>query len=105
MASPQDVDRLELLDRIEHRLPGLHLDKHSVEWTTLPDGSEALVVDGGGFDGGNGCFFANHGPDLHVIGTLDQIVDDHIGCIVIKPDGSRYVARAVPDPLGREDDT
>jgi hypothetical protein len=30
---------------------------------------------------------------------LAPIVEGYIGCIVIRPDGSRSVARAVPDPL------
>jgi hypothetical protein len=30
---------------------------------------------------------------------LAPIIGGYIGCIVIRPDGSRYVARAVPDPL------
>jgi hypothetical protein len=54
-----DADRLELLDRLADRVPELDLDKHEVEWTTLDDGSEALLVDGGGIDGGSGIFFAN----------------------------------------------
>jgi hypothetical protein len=29
-----------------------------VEWDTLPDGHEALLVDGGGIDGGDGTYFA-----------------------------------------------
>jgi hypothetical protein len=66
---------------------------------TLDDGHEALLGNGGGIDGGNGAYFANHGEDLHAVGSLAPIVDGHIGCIVIRPDGSRYVARAVPDPL------
>jgi hypothetical protein len=37
----------------------------------------------------------------HAVGSLAPIVPGHIGCIVLKPDGSRYVARAVPDPLAR----
>jgi hypothetical protein len=45
-----DTDRLRLLDRIECRVPELDLDRHEVEWTTLDDGHEALVVNGGGFD-------------------------------------------------------
>jgi hypothetical protein len=94
----RDADRIELLDRIEHRL-GLDLDRHNVEWQTLPDGAEALLVDGGGMDGGKGAYFANAGEDLHAVGSLAPIIDGYIGCIVIKPDGSRYVARAVPDPL------
>ena len=32
--------------------------------------------------------------------SLDRIADC-IGCIVISPDGSRYLARAVPDPLAK----
>jgi hypothetical protein len=30
---------------------------------------------------------------------LAPIIEGYIGCIVIRPDGRRYVARAVPDPL------
>jgi hypothetical protein len=30
---------------------------------------------------------------------LDPLVPGCIGCIVIRPDGSRVLARAVPDPL------
>jgi hypothetical protein len=44
-------------------------------------------------------FFANHGDDVHAVGLLDPVVPGHVGCIVIRPDGSRYLARAVPDPL------
>jgi hypothetical protein len=36
---------------------------------------------------------------LHAVGSLAPIVDGYIGCIVIRPDGSPYVARGVPDPL------
>ena len=94
----RDQDRLELLDRIAERIPELDLDRESVEWTTLDDGHEALLVNGGGIDGGKGAYFANAGDDLHAVGSLDPIVPGHIGCIVIKPDGSRYV-HAEPDPL------
>lgn len=97
----RDADRLELLDRIADRIPELDLDQCEVEWRTLPDGHEALLVDGGGLDGGKGAYFANCGEDVHAVGTLAPIVEGHIGCIVIKPDGSRYVARAVPDPLAK----
>jgi hypothetical protein len=100
----EDQDRLDLLDRIADRVPELDLDRQSVEWTTLEDGHEAMVVDGGGFDGGSGTFFANCGDDVHAVGSLAPIVDGYIGCIVIKPDGSRYVARAVPDPLAQPPD-
>jgi hypothetical protein len=36
------------------------------------------------------------------VGTLDPIVPGHLGCIVFKPDGSRFPARAVPDPLAEQ---
>jgi hypothetical protein len=62
------------------------------------DGHEALLVNGGGIDGGNGAYFANAGEELHAVGSLAPIVEGFIGCIVIKQDGSRYVA-PVPDPL------
>jgi hypothetical protein len=83
------------------RVPELDLAQRSIEWTTLPDGSEALLVDGGGIDGGSGTFFANAGEDLHAVGSVDPLVPGHVGCIVIRPDGSRYLARAVPDPLAQ----
>ena len=59
-----DADRLELLDRIKARIPDLDLDAQSIEWTTLDDGHEALLVNGGGIDGGAGAYFANAGEDL-----------------------------------------
>ena len=65
----------------------------------MPDGAEVLLVDGGAIDGGDGYYFDSYGDDLIAFGSLAPIVDGYIGCIVIKPDGSRYVARAVPDPL------
>ena len=94
-----DADRLELLDRIAERIPDLDLDQQQVEWTTLDDGNEALLVNGGGIDGGDGAYFVNAEEDLHVVGSLDPLVPGFIGCIVIKPDGSRYVAQVMPDPL------
>jgi hypothetical protein len=36
------------------------------------------------------------------VGSLDPLVPGHIGLIEIKPDGSRRVARAVPDPLAEQ---
>lgn len=75
----------------------------TIEWTTLDDGHEALLVDGGGLDGGDGAYFANAGEDVHAVGSMAPIIDGAIGCIVIRPDGSRYVARAVPDPLAQPD--
>jgi hypothetical protein len=62
---------------------------------------QALVVNGGGFDGGTGAYIANAGDDVHAVGSLAPIRDGWIGCIVIAPDGSRYVGRAVPDPLAQ----
>jgi hypothetical protein len=95
----RDADRLALLDRIADRVPELDLEQQLLEWTTLDDGHEALLVNGGGIDGGNGVYLANYGDDVHAVGSLAPIVDGYIGCIVIRADGSRYVARAVPDPL------
>jgi hypothetical protein len=98
-----DADRLKLLDRIAERLPELRLDQHEIAWTTLDDGSEALLVDGAGFDGGTGSFFANAGDDLHAVGSLDPIVPGCVGCIVIRPDGSRYLAKVMADPLAQRE--
>jgi hypothetical protein len=88
-----DADRLELLDRIAKRVPELKLDQYELEWSTLPAGAEALHI------GNGGDYFANCGEDLHAYGGLAPIVPGYIGCIVIRPDGSRRLARAVPDPL------
>ena len=63
-----------------------------------PDGAEALLVNGGGIDGGSGAYFANAGDDLHAFGSFAPLAA-LVGCIVIRPDGSRYVARVVPDTL------
>jgi hypothetical protein len=87
------------LDRIADRDPELDLAEQSVECITLEDGHEALIVNGGGIDGGKGTFFAIAGDDVDPVGMLAPLVPGHVGCIVIKPDGSRYLARAVPDPL------
>ena len=45
------AERLELLDRIADRVPELDLARQSVDWMTLDDGHEALLVNGGGIDG------------------------------------------------------
>jgi hypothetical protein len=97
-----DSDRLELLDRIKARIPDLDLDAQAIEWMTLDDGHEALLVNGGGIDGGAGAYFVNCGEDVHAVGSLAPLIDGHVGCIVIRPDGSRYLARAVPDPLAQQ---
>src|SRR5215213_7601320 len=96
-----DSDRLELLDRIADRVPELDLDLNDIEWMTLDDGHEALLVNGGGIDGGSGAYFANAGDDVHVVGSLDPTIPGHVGCVVIRSDGSRVLARAVPDPLAQ----
>jgi hypothetical protein len=88
-----DADRLELLDRIADRVPEVDLDEHEVEWRTLPDGHEALHI------GDRGDYFANCGEDLQAYGSLDPLIPGYIGCIVIRPDGTRVLARAVRDPL------
>jgi hypothetical protein len=83
--NPTDADRLELLDRIEKRLPELKLSEHSIEWTTLPadaGGNEALVVDGGGFDGENGMYLSNCGADVHIVGPIAGT--GLIGCLALK---------------------
>jgi hypothetical protein len=97
----RDAHRLELLDGIADRVPELDLDRETVEWTMLDDGHEVLLVNGGGIDGGDGAFFANHGEDVDAVGKLDPLLPGCIGCIVIRPDGSRVLARAMPDPLAR----
>jgi hypothetical protein len=43
----------------------LDLDRERVEWIELPDGVEALSVNGGGIDGGDGAHFVNYGDDVH----------------------------------------
>jgi hypothetical protein len=50
-------------------------------------------------DGGRGIYFANAGEGVHAVGTLAPIIPGYIGCIVIRPDKTPVVARAVPDPL------
>jgi hypothetical protein len=84
----RDADRLKLLDRIADRVPELDLEQQSVEWTTLDDGHEALLVNGGGIDGGADAFFVNYRDAVHAYGSLDPIVPGHVGCIVIRPDGN-----------------
>jgi hypothetical protein len=96
------IDRQTLLDRIADRVPELDLDAHRTDWTTLADGHEALLVDGVGVDGGTGAFFATAGEDLHAVGTMAGLIDGFVGCVVIRPDGSRELARVEPDPLAQE---
>ena len=102
--NPADAERLRLLDRIADRIPELDLDRERVEWTTLDDGAEALIVNGGGFDGGDGAFFTNVGDDVHSVGSLDPLVPGKVGCIAIKPDGSRQLVAVMTDPLAQADE-
>jgi hypothetical protein len=94
-----EADRFELLDRLAERVPELDLDHERIEWTTLDDGSEALLVNGGGIDGGDGAYFVNAGDDVHAVGSLAPLIDDYVGGIVIRADGSRHLAHVVPDPF------
>lgn len=99
----EDRERLELLDRIAERLPDLDLDLHPLEWTTMPDdGSQGLLVDGGGFDGRNGFTIASRGQNLHVVGPTAPMIPGCVGCVVIAPDGSRRLAHIQPDPLASD---
>ena len=100
-----DADRFELLDRLADRVPELDLEENEIEWATLPDGHAALLVNGGGIDGGSGAFFANCGDDLHVVGSLSPWIEGYVGCVVFEPDGHRYLARVMPDPLAEEQAT
>ncbi len=96
--APTDAERLELLDRIEKRIPELDLDQHDVEWIEMPDGAQGLAVNGGGFAGdGTGFTFAN-GPDDNVT-AIGLLIPGAFGCVVIQPDGSRYIARVEAGPL------
>jgi hypothetical protein len=45
--------------------------------------------------------FVNHGDDVHAIGSLAPLAPGAIGCVVIRPDRSRVLARAVADPLAK----
>lgn len=103
-AKVRDNDRLILLDRLTARAPELDLDDHEVDWTTLPDGAEALVVDGGGFDGGNGYYIASAGDDVHVIGKMAPLIPGRIGLVAIHANGTRELLRVIDDPIGDEGD-
>jgi hypothetical protein len=50
---------------------------------------------------GDGAYFANVGEDVHAVASLAPLIEGHVGCIVIKPDGSRHLARVIPDPLAQ----
>jgi hypothetical protein len=97
-----DAERFELLDRIAERLPEVDLEQHSIEWSEMPDdGSQALLVAGGGMDGGNGFTITSHGEYLHVVGPMAPMFPGAIGCVVIGPDGTRRLGGVVADPLAQ----
>jgi hypothetical protein len=66
------------------------------------DGSQALLIDGGGLDGGNGFTIASHSDDLHAIGSTAPLFPGFISCVVIPPDGSRRMAGVMPHPLAKK---
>jgi len=84
-----DAERFALLDRIAERIPELDLKQRTVEWTEMPDGAPGLV-------------FATAGADLPAVGPTSPLIEGSIGCVVIRPDGSRYLARVMPDPLAQQ---
>ena len=53
--------------------PNCDLDREQIEWMKLPDGHQALLVNGGGIDGGSGAFFANAGQDVHAVGSSQPL--------------------------------
>jgi hypothetical protein len=71
---------------------------------TLDDEADALLVNGGGIDGGSRVYFANAGLDWHAVGSLQPLAPV-VGCIVIRPDGSRVLARVERDPFAEQPDS
>jgi hypothetical protein len=45
--------------------------------------------------------FANAGEDVHAVGSLQPLAPA-LGCIVIRPDGSRQLARVERDALAQD---
>ena len=54
---------------------------------------EALLVNGGGIDGATAPWLANAGEDVTGIGSLAPLIAGYLGCIVLRPDGTRYLGR------------
>jgi hypothetical protein len=52
----------------------------------------------------NGIYFASAADDVHAVGTLGPLIPGYVGCIVIRPDGRRVLARPLPDPLAQRQD-
>ena len=40
--------------------------------------------------------------DVHAVGTLAPLIPGYVGCVVIRSDGSRRMARVVADPLTQQ---
>jgi hypothetical protein len=97
MSNPEDLDKYlaPVADKVVASIMALAVQPGGA-------GPEGLLVDGGGIDGGSGTFFANAVTTCMRSGRWLRIVDGYIGCIVIRPDGSRRLARAVPDPLTQQ---
>ena len=92
----------QLLDRLADQVPELDLDNNEIEWTTLPDGHEALLVTGGGMDGDSGTFFASCGEDLHAAAVaadrgLCRLHRDQAGCLPPPRSGGARPAGRVED--------
>jgi hypothetical protein len=59
-----------------------------------------LLVNGGGASTGvTAPTSPTPGEGVHAVGSLAPIVEGHVGCIVIRPDGSRHLAHVMADPL------
>jgi hypothetical protein len=39
---------------------------------------------------------------VHLVGSLAPLIDGYVGCVVIRPDGSRKLAHIEPDPLAQQ---
>jgi hypothetical protein len=48
-----------------------------------------------------GVYFANAGADVHAVGSLQPLAPA-VGCIVIRPDGTRILAHVERDPLAQD---
>jgi hypothetical protein len=45
---------------------------------------------------------ASHGDDLHAIGSTAPLFPGYVGCVVTGPDGTRRMARVMPDPVAQQ---
>ena len=65
------------------------------------DGAQALLVDGGGVDGGQGMMLCNHAADVHALGSFAPLAAGTVGVLAIRPDGTRIVLQVMADPLAQ----